>query len=573
MKRWWDGLKISHKIVWAFLGLIAFPFSLLLLWNFGSFAVQYEQQLSQSGQYMLGMVVQDVNEKLDHVEMLVHALSSNRRLISFLSHDYTGAASYEEYTQTVLPLLQGVGNTVSPPIDRIFLLTDNTSIPEGYSTVYHRDSAPEQLLLKIPEDGREDLWYVESQDGEQVLYYLCPIIADSRKSEGFLLVKMRGEKLFSEIGKPQEGGTALFLLDEENRPQFANVETEPGCLFPKSQVPRGPVRYFSAPLDRLPLQVGVALSAGEHGILQKNSLVTLAFMGILSFLFLSLFYSLVRSIIARLRRYGYDMERIAGDNFHGALAVDRRDEIGTIGEQFNRVLNRMRVLMRENIQKETAYKDAQLKALLLQINPHFIYNTLDMFAGKLTLDGEYEVADTMCDFAQMIRYNTTASSTMLPLREELNHVRAYVRIENYHFDNAISLEIDAQEGVEELSCINIILQPFVENAIMYSIARAPDMVECRIRISAVTEGKDLVFCITDNGLGMTAEQVAHIFEENTCEVSHGYGAKNVNFRIKLCYGEEYGVSYESQVGKGTTVTVRLPALTPEEAEKILYIDS
>ena len=86
MKRWWDGLKISHKIVWAFLGLIAFPFSLLLLWNFGSFAVQYEQQLSQSGQYMLGMVVQDVNEKLDHVEMLVHALSSNRRLISFLSH-------------------------------------------------------------------------------------------------------------------------------------------------------------------------------------------------------------------------------------------------------------------------------------------------------------------------------------------------------------------------------------------------------------------------------------------------------------------------------------------------------
>mgnify|MGYP000037232114 CR=1 FL=1 len=138
---------------------------------------------------------------------------------------------------------------------------------------------------------------------------------------------------------------------------------------PKARSPAGRCGIFSAPLDRLPLQVGVALSAGEHGILQKNSLVTLAFMGILSFLFLSLFYSLVRSIIARLRRYGDDMERIAGDNFHGALAVDRRDEIGTIGEQFNRVLNRMRVLMRENIQKETAYKDAQLKALLLQINP------------------------------------------------------------------------------------------------------------------------------------------------------------------------------------------------------------
>ena len=566
MKRWWDGLKISHKIIWAFLGLIAFPFSFLLLWNFGSFAVQYEQQLSQSGQYMLGMVVQDVNEKLDHVEMLVHALSSNRRLISFLSHDYTGAASYEEYTQTVLPLLQGVGNTVSPPIDRIFLLTDNTSIPEGYSTVYHRDSAPEQLLLKIPEDGREDLWYVESQDGEQVLYYLCPIIADSRKSEGFLLVKIRGEKLFSEIGKPQEGGTALFLLDEENRPQFANVETEPGFLFPKSQVPRGPVRYFSAPLDRLPLQVGVALSAGEHGILQKNSLVTLAFMGILSFLFLSLFYSLIRSIIARLRRYGYDMERIAGDNFHGALAVDRRDEIGTIGEQFNRVLNRMRVLMRENIQKETAYKDAQLKALLLQINLHFIYNTLDMFAGKLTLDGEYEVADTMCDFAQMIRYNTTASSTMLPLREELNHVRNYVSLQRCRYGNSVVLRVHAAEALLNLPIPRFLLQPIVENSFEHGFAgKAPDA-ERLIVVSARKVGKRLILRVRDNGQGMEPGQVeamnrkfAQPYDALALhhEKEHGIGLENINDRLRIFSRSDDRLVLRSRRGRYTSMFILL----------------
>ena len=113
------------------------------------------------------------------------------------------------------------------------------------------------------------------------------------------------------------------------------------------------------------------------------------------------------------------MERIAESGFSGELAVERQDEIGVIGNQFNRVLGRMHVLMQENIQKETAYKDAQLKALLLQINPHFIYNTLDMFAGKLTLDGEFETADYICDFAQMIRYNTM-TSTELPLEKELS---------------------------------------------------------------------------------------------------------------------------------------------------------
>ncbi len=121
------------------------------------------------------------------------------------------------------------------------------------------------------------------------------------------------------------------------------------------------------------------------------------------------------------------MERIAESGFNGELAVERQDEIGVIGDQFNRVLGRMRVLMQENIQKETAYKDAQLKALLLQINPHFIYNTLDMFAGKLTLDGEFETADCT-DFAQMIRYNTM-TSTELPLEKELEHVINYVNRE------------------------------------------------------------------------------------------------------------------------------------------------
>ena len=158
MKRWWNRLKISHKIILGFLGLIALPLSLLLTFNFFSFTAQYEQRLTQSGGDMLGIVVQDINEKLDHVEMLVQVLASNRRLVSFLSRDYEGAASYEEYTQTVLPLLEGAGNTVTPPIERILLLTDNGTIPEGYGMVYHMDAAPESIPESLLECGRADVW-------------------------------------------------------------------------------------------------------------------------------------------------------------------------------------------------------------------------------------------------------------------------------------------------------------------------------------------------------------------------------------------------------------------------------
>lgn len=140
MKQWLSRMKLAHKMVLGFLGLIALPFTLLSVFSFASVASHYEHQLAQDGQYMLNMVVSDVNEKMDHVEMLMQVLSCNQNLIAFLSHDYNGAVSHEEYTQTVMPLLQGASNAVSPPLERVYLLTKNTTIPEGYSAVYHYDS-------------------------------------------------------------------------------------------------------------------------------------------------------------------------------------------------------------------------------------------------------------------------------------------------------------------------------------------------------------------------------------------------------------------------------------------------
>lgn len=104
MKQWLSRMKLAHKMVLGFLGLIALPFTLLSVFSFASVASHYEHQLAQDGQYMLNMVVSDVNEKMDHVEMLMQVLSCNQNLIAFLSHDYNGAVSHEEYTQTVMPL-------------------------------------------------------------------------------------------------------------------------------------------------------------------------------------------------------------------------------------------------------------------------------------------------------------------------------------------------------------------------------------------------------------------------------------------------------------------------------------
>lgn len=485
MKQWLSRMKLAHKMVLGFLGLIALPFTLLSVFSFASVASHYEHQLAQDGQYMLNMVVSDVNEKMDHVEMLMQVLSCNQNLIAFLSHDYNGAVSHEEYTQTVMPLLQGASNAVSPPLERVYLLTKNTTIPEGYSAVYHYDSVPKSIPTELLENGREATWYHES------------------------------------------------------------------------------VRYFSTEIQRVPLRVGVALPVSEHGYLQQSSLLILIFVEFLSLLFLSLFFSMIRSINSRLQRYGDEMERIAESGFNGELAVERQDEIGVIGNQFNRVLGRMRVLMQENIQKETAYKDAQLKALLLQINPHFIYNTLDMFAGKLTLDGEFETADYICDFAQMIRYNTM-TSTELPLEKELEHVINYVNLEKCRYGDSVELRIHVPEELRQIIIPRFLLQPIVENSFEHGFTGMAPEEKRQIIITARKMGDRMILRVRDNGRGMSLKQVEEMNQKFSQpydaialrhQKEHGIGLDNINDRLQIFSHSNDRLVLRSREGKYTSMFI------------------
>lgn len=563
MKQWLSRMKLAHKMVLGFLGFIALPFTLLSVFSFASVASHYEHQLAQDGQYMLNMVVGDVNEKMDHVEMLMQVLSCNQNLIAFLSHDYNGAVSHEEYTQTVMPLLQGASNAVSPPLERVYLLTKNTTIPEGYSAVYHYDSVPKSIPTELLENGREATWYHAEIDGKDVLYYLCPIVSSVYKNQGYLLAKMQVDELFPEFGMPQQSGVALFLLDEENRPKLSNVTLNSDFRFPQTAGSQESVRCFSTEIQRVPLRVGVALPVSEHGYLQQSSLLILIFVEFLSLLFLSLFFSMIRSINSRLQRYGDEMERIAESGFNGELAVERQDEIGVIGDQFNRVLGRMRVLMQENIQKETAYKDAQLKALLLQINPHFIYNTLDMFAGKLTLDGEFETADYICDFAQMIRYNTM-TSTELPLEKELEHVINYVNLEKCRYGDSVELRIHVPEELRQIIIPRFLLQPIVENSFEHGFTGMAPEEKRQIIITARKMGDRMILRVRDNGRGMSLKQVEEMNQKFSQpydaialrhQKEHGIGLDNINDRLQIFSHSNDRLVLRSREGKYTSMFI------------------
>ncbi|MCI2049772.1 MAG: histidine kinase [Lachnospiraceae bacterium] len=282
---------------------------------------------------------------------------------------------------------------------------------------------------------------------------------------------------------------------------------------------------------------------------------------------------LARYYTDRLSRLAVRMQSLQPDNFSQKLPQQVRsgDEIDEIYSSYNYMTDRIRQLMKEQYRLGKKVTSIQLSALQAQINPHFLYNTLDLINWGAMDAGADTVAQIAKDLGTFYRLSLNHGRSAILIRDELKHVQAYVNIENVHFAAAINLDMQVPEEICGYACPNIILQPFVENAIVHGIVEIPDIIECNITITAKTDGtgdvRDILFEIQDDGPGMSEETMKQLTEEYMPEQGKGYGVRNINFRIKLCYGDRYGVRFEKSDTGGTRVLIRIRAMSLEELEQ------
>ncbi len=278
-------------------------------------------------------------------------------------------------------------------------------------------------------------------------------------------------------------------------------------------------------------------------------------------------YLLSGYYVGRLKKLNAEMTGLESGNLNANLPIATEgDEIEEIYHNFNGMVQEVQRLMQEHYKLGKEVKMAEVRALQAQINPHFLYNTLDLI-NWISMDyGAEEIGTLTWNLARFYRLSLNHGKSLISIGEEVEHVEVYVNIENYHFDNAISLEVDVPEELKNYACLNIILQPFVENAIVHGIAEKPDIESCEIRIRARREEQDIIFSVQDDGPGVDVEQMQKETQQDIRTAQHGYGVRNINFRLKLCFGEKYGVTYlESE--KGTHVEIKIPVMTMAEAEE------
>lgn len=278
-------------------------------------------------------------------------------------------------------------------------------------------------------------------------------------------------------------------------------------------------------------------------------------------------YLLSGYYVGRLKKLNVEMTGLESGNLNANLPITtEEDEFEEIYHNFNGMVQEVQRLMQEHYQLGKEVKMAEVRALQAQINPHFLYNTLDLI-NWISMDyGAEEIGTLTWNLARFYRLSLNHGKSLISIGEEVEHVEVYVNIENYHFDNAISLEVDVPEELKSYACLNIILQPFVENAIVHGIAEKPDIESCEIRICARREEQDIVFSVQDDGPGVDVKEMQKETQQDIRTAQHGYGVRNINFRLKLCFGEKYGVTYlESE--KGTHVEIKIPVMTMAEAEE------
>ncbi|WP_349947735.1 sensor histidine kinase [Lacrimispora sp. BS-2] len=268
---------------------------------------------------------------------------------------------------------------------------------------------------------------------------------------------------------------------------------------------------------------------------------------------------LVYTMASPIKRLSKAMGQVQKGDFAVRVPNKRKDEIGELTESFNYMLEEINTLIRQVYQEKIAQKNAEVQALQAQINPHFLYNTLDSINWMLIDRGEYDISDIILSLAGLMRYSIEDENAFVPLEKEIGYVLCYLKIQKNRLEERLEYSVEAEETLAAEQVPKLILQPIVENAITHGIE--PRNRKGNIRIIIKDFGDEMLISVEDNGIGMTSEQLDHLTDkvpDIEKEGHTGIGVRNVDRRIRLHYGESYGVSIESTYGKGTIVSLRIP---------------
>ncbi|MDI4646358.1 sensor histidine kinase [Cohnella hashimotonis] len=272
-----------------------------------------------------------------------------------------------------------------------------------------------------------------------------------------------------------------------------------------------------------------------------------------------LLFSLIQHkyLIKPLQKLRKEMAKLKTGNFNISLAIDSKDEIGEIGNGFLRMVEQLKETINDVYVGKIKQREAEITALQSQINPHFLYNTLDSIHWLAIKKKNYDVSEQIEALSEIFRHVLNNGEPLVTIRQELDFLESYMFIQKHKYGSRIQLRIEMDASLMSCKMPKLILQPLVENAIVHGLEQVVEGGLIEVELTRIPDG--IRFIVADNGAGADEMQIRYRMEREY-EAKHVFALKNIDDRIKLSYGQSYGLTFTSKIGIGTRVEVRIPQI-------------
>ena len=567
---WFNGIKLRYKLA-IFYSLFCFLPVMLLFWlSFLQMRSIIDDKGKMNLQSYLQQSVSSMDRTLDGYNSLSDYIAFDRTLAEVFSMEYgTPYEQYEQLTQKVDPILR-TASYFHDGMQQITIYTDNGMVKHDTTVAPVSEIEETDWYQKTLEHPGLN-WFANYQ--EETLFSARKLaFSSAREGVNILYMDVDYQKLFTPYAETLISECGLYITDQDGKlvfeeSRFSGKNQNYDLTYSEflEQRDRGSTDYIILCEQSnttgwtvwLYQPVGLAGEAMRPiGVMAGVTILICIFAAVLAYFITS---GMVSSRIERLTHF---MQEVQEGSMDMQMESDDRDEIGMLYRGFGSMMKRIRTLINEVYLSKITQKEAELKALQAQINPHFLYNTLSLINWKALAAGEEDISRMTLALSTFYRTALNRGRNVLQVETELSNTRAYLEIQSMLHDGDFDYEIEAQTEILQCESLNLILQPLVENAIHHGIEEKTDG-RGKITVRGWKEDNCVWFMVEDNGVGMEQEVADKIL---TME-SKGYGVRNVDERIRLCYGEKYAMKVESVVGKGTKMTIHFPARRLTDIQK------
>ena len=588
MRNWFGRIKLSRQLALVSCLFILIPILLLgftILRGQKDSLIQARLREAQSRCVQTQAQVQRAAELCNmSTQVFLNTPALVDHLYLLKNNHSPEAAELLEFYRTNISSLEKIILS-NPDLYQIRVYAEADGIHEMMPILYSR-----QRMERMPwakEELSSGTWHLDFDDQlfdnypvtPHVMSLVTAITTSSQERVGVLEVAVRMDEILPDLFSGTEENWAVLTdssgsllagqVPVDGAPLESLAQLEDGAQYALAGVRVLVTRTWLRDLDCTYLQV-TSLTDINRAILAQSVYLLAVLLAAFALMILAV-SRLTRRILRGFYGAFDGIRAFAGGDEDAVVEVTGQGETADFAREAGRLLDQIRQLMRDNLEREMDIQNAETRALQNQINAHFIYNVLEAIKMMAEIDEEYEIADAVTSLGKLLRYSMKLEGGGVQLERELDYIRNYVALMNLRFDYVIRLEMDVPPRRMEQRVPKISLQPIVENAVVHGAAVLAADTAITLRGKIDPAGKSFTISISDEGRGMDEAALARLRRQITGEEptrsssGNGIGLKNVQDRIQMAFGPEYGLDVVSQPGRGTTVIAVFPY--HEETEK------